>query len=276
MPASRSRHRDTKPQPQPLPPRRPRPKGRWLLLLIGILVLTAATVFVLPASMITRFLPAQVQAEDLSGSLVHGAAGKLKVNARDAGAVEWQVHPLSLLRLAIVADIHWVKVGFVIDGTVELGGRGAAAHDIKGGGPIEDLRDLGMGVGWTGGAHLTFAEVKSDFRKLDSAVGKVEVSNLSTADIAEGSDLGGYVLQLAPGAISPDGTITASLNDTGGPLEAQAQIRFSPATRIGMLSGTLKERPEASLSLRNQLNSLSQLRPRDATGRFPVELEFTF
>jgi hypothetical protein len=43
-----------------------------------------------------------------------------------------------------------------------------------------------------------------------------------------------------------------------------------------MLSGTLKERPEASLSLRNQLSSLSQLRPRDAAGRFPVELEFTF
>jgi Type II secretion system (T2SS), protein N len=270
MPASRSRHRDTKPQP------RLRPKGRWLLLLIGIVVLAAAMVFVLPAAMITRFLPAQVRAEDFSGSLVHGAAGKLKVNARDSGAIEWQVHPLSLLRLAIVADIHWVKVGFVIDGTVELGGSGVAAHDIKGGGPIEDLRDLGMGAGWTGRANVTFAEVKSDFRKLDSAVGMIEVANLSAPDIADGSDLGGYVLQLAPAAIAPDGTITANLNDTGGPVEAQAQIRFSPATRIGMLSGTLKERPEASLSLRNQLNNLSQLRPRDASGRFPVELEFTF
>ena len=272
MPASPSRHRDTKPQPQ----RRTRPKGRWLLLLIGIIVLTAAMVFVLPASMITRFLPAQVQAEDFSGSLVHGAAGKLKVNARDAGAIEWHLHPLSLLRLAIVADIHWVKVGFVIDGSVELGGRGVAAHDIKGGGPIEDLRGLGLNAGWTGRANLAFDEVKSDFHKLDSAVGKIEVANLSGSDIADGSDLGGYALQFAPGAIAPDGAITANLNDTGGPVEAQAQIRFSPATRIGMLSGTLKERPDASLSLRNQLNNLSQLRPRDASGRFPVELEFTF
>jgi hypothetical protein len=84
------------------------------------------------------------------------------------------------------------------------------------------------------------------------------------------------VLQLAPGSISPDGSISAKLNDQGGPVEAQAQIRFSPATRTGMLSGTLKERPEASPALRNQLNNLSQLRPRDAFGRFPVELEFTF
>jgi hypothetical protein len=277
MPASRSRHRDTKPH-SPLQPRSGsrRPRGRWLLLLIAIIVVAAAMVFVLPASMITRFLPAQVRAEDFSGSLVHGAAGKLSVNARDAGAIEWQVHPLSLLRLAIVADIHWVKVGFVIDGSVELGGRSVAAHDIKGGGPIEDLRDLGFSADWTGRANLALDEAKSDFRKLDSAVGKIEVANLSGLSIADGSDLGGYVLQFARGAIAPDGTITATLNDTGGPVEAQAQIRFSPATRIGMLSGTLKERPEASPALRNQLNNLSQLRPRDASGRFPVELEFTF
>jgi hypothetical protein len=267
MPASRSPRRDIKPR---------RPARRWPLVLLGIVLLAAGTVFVLPASVIARFLPAQVHAEDFSGSLMHGAAGRLKVNARDAGAIEWQVHPLSLLRLAIVADIHWVKVGFVIDGTVELGARRVAAHDIKGGGPIENLGDLGLAAGWRGNAQLTFAEASSDYRKLDSAAGKIEVANLSSADIAGGEVLGSYELQLAAEAIAPDGTITANLTDTGGPVEAQAQIRFSPATRTGMLSGTLKERPDAPLSLRNQLNNLAQLRPRDASGRFPVELEFTF
>jgi hypothetical protein len=267
MPASRSPRRDIKPQ---------RPARRWPLILLGIVVLPAASVFVLPASLIAHFLPTQMHAEDFSGSLLHGAAGSLKVNAREAGAIEWRLHPLSLLRLAIVADIHWVKVGFVIDGTVELGTRSVAAHDIKGGGPIENLGDLGLAAGWRGNAQLTFAEASSDYRKLDSAVGKLDVANLSSADIAAGEGLGSYELQLAAGAIAPDGTITANLTDTGGPLEAQAQIRFSPATRTGMLSGTLKERPEAPLSLRDQLNNLSQLRPRDASGRFPVELEFTF
>jgi hypothetical protein len=268
MPASPSRSRDVKTEQ--------RPPRRWPLILLGIVVLAAATVFVLPASMITHFLPAQVHAEDFSGSLVHGAAGRLKVNAREAGAVEWRLHPLSLLRLAMVADIHWVKVGFVIDGTVELGARGVAAHDIKGGGPIENLGDLGLAAGWRGSASLAFVEASSDFRKLDSAAGKIDVTNLSAADIAAGEDLGSYELQLAAGAVAPDGSITANLTDTGGPLEAQAQIRFSPATRTGMLSGTLKERPEASPALHDQLNNLAQLRPRDASGRFPVELEFTF
>jgi Type II secretion system (T2SS), protein N len=267
MPASRSVSRDVKP---------PRAAQRWPLILLGLIVLSAVLIVMLPASLAARFLPAQVHAEDFSGTLLHGAAGRFSVNARDAGAVEWQVHPLALLRLAVVADVHWVKVGFVIDGTAELGRGNIAVHDVKGGGPIEDLRDLGVAAGWQGTAHVLIKDLTSDFRRLESAVGKIEVADLTSANIAEGSNLGSYVLQLAPGAIAPDGSMVADVNDNGGPVEAQAQIRFAPATRTGMLSGTLKERPEASVALRNQLNNLAQLRPRDSYGRFPVELEFTF
>ncbi len=267
MPASRSASRDIK---------RARAPRRWPLILLGLIVLSGAVIFVLPASFAARFMPARVNAEDFSGSLLHGAAGKIRINSRDAGAIEWQVHPLALLRLAIVADVHWVKVSFLIDGTAELKPGGFAAHDISGGGPIEDLRDLGFAQGWKGTAKLAFTRIKGNFQKLEAAVGKIDVANISSATVAAGSDLGSYELQLGPQSIAPDGSLSATLNDTGGPVEAQAQIRFSPATRTGTLSGTLKERAEASPALRSQLNNLSQLRPRDASGRFPVELEFTF
>jgi Type II secretion system (T2SS), protein N len=267
MPASRSVSRDIK---------RTRPARRWPFILLGLIALSAAVIFALPASLAARFMPAQVHAEDFSGSLLHGAAGKFSINSRDAGAIEWQVHPLALLRLALVADIHWVKVGFLIDGTAEIGPGSFAAHDIKGGGPIENLQTLGFADGWQGTASLTFSGIKGNFHQLEAAVGKIDVANLSSAGVAAGSDLGSYELQLGPQSIAPDGSISATLKDTGGPVEAQAQIRFSPATRTGMLSGTLKERAEASPALRNQLNTLSQLHPRDSSGRFPVELEFTF
>ncbi|HEV7358075.1 MAG TPA: type II secretion system protein N [Steroidobacteraceae bacterium] len=266
MPASHSARRDIN----------PRPARRWPLILLALIVLAAAVVYLLPASMVSRFLPPQIHAEDFSGSLLHGAAGRIVVNTRDAGAIEWQIHPLALLRLAVVADVHWVKVGFVIDGTAEIGTGGITGHGIKGGGPIEDLRDLGLAAGWRGTANLTLTQIKSDFRNLETAVGKIEVAGISSTSIAQGSDLGSYVLTLAPGGIAADGTITATVNDTGGPVEAQAQIRFSPAVRTGMLSGTLKERPEAAPALRVQLSNLAQLRPRDSYGRFPVDLEFTF
>jgi Type II secretion system (T2SS), protein N len=267
MPASRSASRDIKRSP---------PARRWPFVLLALILASVAVILVLPASLAARLLPAQIHAEDFSGSLLHGAAGKLSVNALDAGAIEWQVHPLSLLRLAMVADIHWVKVGFLIDGTVELKPGGFAAHDIKGSGPLEDLQSLGFAAGWKGSATLDFRAIKGTFAKLEAAEGKIDVANISSFSVAEGSDLGSYELQLGPQSIAPDGSISATVNDKGGPVEAQAQIRFSPATRVGMLSGTLKERPEASPALRNQLNNLSQLRPRDANGRFPVELEFTF
>jgi hypothetical protein len=271
MPASRSPSRGVELK---RPARR-----RWPLILgvlVGLLVLATGVLFVLPASTAAAFLPRQVQAEDFSGSFLHGAAGKFSINTHDAGAIEWQLHPLALLRLAVVADIHWVKVGFVIDGTAEIDRRGFEAHDIKGGGPIDNLRDIGVAPGWRGTANLSFADIKSDFSRLLAAEGKIEVADLAVADIGGGSNLGGYVLVLAPGAIAADGSITANLSDTGGPLEIQAQIKFSPATRTGMLSGTLKERPDAPPALHAQLERLAQLQRRDAAGRLPVELEFTF
>jgi Type II secretion system (T2SS), protein N len=268
MPTSRSR----RPTIEPVRPS----SRRWLLVLAAFLVLLMVGVFALPASLIARFLPPQVHAEDFSGSLLHGAAGRLVLNSHDAGAIEWRLHPAALLRLALVADVHWVKIGFVIDGSTEVDRSGLTAHGVKGGGPIDNLRELGLSSSWRGIATLNFDEIKSDFTKLESAVGKIDVSNLSSTDIAAGSDLGGYVLQLPAGAIAADGSLTAQINDTGGPVELQAQIQFSPASRVGMLSGTLKDRPSASADLRNQLNNLAQLHARDAQGRFPVDLEFTF
>jgi hypothetical protein len=271
----RDSKRDRKPDLE-----RDRPARRWplrlLLVLLGVAVVSAAAMFVLPASMITRFLPAQVHAEDFSGTLIHGAAGKIAFNARSLGALEWRLHPVALLRLAVVADVHWVMVGFVIDGTTEITRTGIAAQNVRGAGPIESLSALGVAPGWHGMANATFSEIKSDFAKLNSAVGKIEVANVSAASIAEGSDLGGYVLQIPAGAVAADGSVTATLKDTGGPVELQAEIRLSPAARTATLSGTLMDRPEASPALRNQLAQMAQLRPRDSSGRFPVDLEFSY
>ena len=130
--------------------RSPRPRiepkaaqRRWPLILLAVLLLALASIFVLPASLLGRFLPASVHAEDFPGSLLHGAAGKLRVAGRDAGALEWRLHPVALLRLTLMADIHWVKIGFVIDGTAEVSRAHFSAHGIQGGGPIEEFERPG-------------------------------------------------------------------------------------------------------------------------------------
>jgi Type II secretion system (T2SS), protein N len=266
MPASRSTRRDAKPAA--------RSRSYWPVVLIGLAAVLAVIIAVLPASIIRNFLPPSVRAEDFSGSIWHGSAGKISVNARDAGALEWRLHPTALLGMTVAADLHWVKVGFVVDAAVKIDRRGFVAHDIKGGGPVEDLHDLGVAAGWRAIADIKFSEVKGDFAKPLAAVGDVKVSNLTSAQVADGADLGGYDLRFPEGAVAADGDVDAQLVDTGGPLDVQTVIHYSPKERTGTLSGTLREHADAPPALRSQIDSIAQLRARDPQGRIPVDLEF--
>jgi|SRR5450631_645815 len=268
MPASRSLSRGVKPAP--------RSRSYGPLIVIGLAAVLAVIIAALPASLITHFLPPTVRAEDFSGSLWHGSAGKISVAARDAGALEWRLHPTSLAGMAVAADLHWVKVGFVIDAAVRIDRQGIAARDIKGGGPIDDLQDLGVAAGWRGTADVNLKELRGEFAKPLAAIGDIHVANLASAQVAAGADLGSYDLKLGDGAVAADGDVTARLNDTGGPLDIQALIHFSAQERRGVLSGTLSERPNASAALRSQIQQFSQLRGRDPQGRIPVDLEFSF
>jgi hypothetical protein len=274
MPTSRSPKRGTRPLVET---RRP----RFVLPIILIVVLAVASVAVIavPASLVTRFLPPFISAEDFSGSLWHGSAGRIVVNGRDAGAVGWRLHPWSLLRLTVSADLHWVKVGFVADGAADVNREGFALHDVEGDGPVQDLADMGVAAGWRGMASFKFTQLKGVFAggaaTLLSAVGDVSVSKLAYPQIADGVDLGGYVLHVADGAITPNADATAELTDTGGPLEVHATIHFTATDHVGTLSGTVKERAGAPPALLAQVDNLTLLHPRDGQGRVPVELEFT-
>jgi hypothetical protein len=277
MPTSPSQRRGAKAAaPAAAPARSVWPR----LTLIGAVAVLAVVVAALPASLITRFLPPSVRAEDFSGTIWHGSAGRITAGGREAGAAEWHLHPLPLLRLHALADLHWVKGGFVLDGAVDADREGLAASGVEGGGPIADLRDLGLGAGWQGTAKVRVKELEASWSAagptLKSAMGEISVSDASSPQVAGGAELGGYSLKFANPALSADSDATATLADNGGPLSLDATIRLTPKTRTGLFSGTVKERPEAAPALRNQLQNLAQLHARDAQGRIPVDLEFTF
>ncbi len=82
MPPSRSPSRNVKPAPDRRDP--------WPMILIGLAAVLAVVVAALPASLVARFLPPWIHAEDFSGSIWHGSAGKISVDSRDAGALEWR------------------------------------------------------------------------------------------------------------------------------------------------------------------------------------------
>ncbi len=274
MPMSRSLKPSTKP-PAVAPPAR----SRYVLpfILIVVLAVLAVIVMALPASMVKRYLPPAVSAEDFSGTVWHGSAGTITANGTNVGALEWHLHPWALLHLTLPADLHWVKGGFVADGAAEVTRHDLTLHGVQGGGPIEELADLGIAAGWRGMVTFKFNELKATLTPamLVSAIGDVSVSNLASQQVANGADLGGYALHMANGAITPDTDATAELHDTGGPLEVKATIHLSADGHTGMVSGTVKERPDAPPALRGQMENLEQMQVRDAQGRIPVELEFT-
>jgi Type II secretion system (T2SS), protein N len=250
-----------------------------LILVFFVLAALAVAIGALPASMVMHFLPAAVHAEDFSGSVWHGSAGKITAMGRDAGALEWRLHPAALLRLRIAAELHWVKGGFALDGSANADRGGIEVRNLEGGGRIEDLRDLGVAQGWHGIATVNVKELKAFFSgstaSFQSAVGDIAVEDLAAPQVAAGTDLGGYSLHFADAALSPNSEATAELVDTGGPLAVNAEIHFFAKERRGMLSGTVKERPDAPAALRSQLADLAQLHSRDAEGRIPIDLEFT-
>jgi hypothetical protein len=279
MPTSPSPRRGAKaqqPAARPVPPRSLWPR----LALIGVLAVIVIVVCVLPASLITRVLPPTVQAEDFSGSIWHGSAGRITVGGRPAGALEWSLHPPALLGLHVVTDLHWVKGGFVLDGSADLTRTHVAASNFAGGGPIEDLRDFGLGAGWRGSAGVHIKELTADLSgtqaMLRSAIGDITVSGVSSAQVASGADLGGYDLTFNDPRSASGTDLSAALTDTGGPVAVNATIQLSMKTRSGLFSGTVKERPDAPPALRSQIDNLAQLHARDAEGRLPVDLEFTF
>jgi hypothetical protein len=237
-------------------------------------------VCVLPASLLTLVLPPMVRAEDFSGSIWHGSAGRIIAGGRPAGAIEWSIHPLALLGLQVATDFHWVKGGFVLDGSADITRTRLALSGISGGGPLGDLTDFGLGAGWRGSAGVHIAQLRLDLSPEGavptSLVGDITATDLSFPQIASGATLGGYDLRFDDPAPASGTDMSAALRDTGGPLAVNATIQLSMKTHTGLFSGTVKERPDASPALKSQLDNLAQLHARDAAGRLPLDLEFTF
>jgi hypothetical protein len=277
MPTSPSPRRGAKRAAPPVAPAR----SLWpRIALIGVLGVLVVVIAVLPASLANKFLPPVVRAEDFSGTLWHGSAGRISVAGRDAGALEWHLHPLALFKLRLAADLHWVKGSFVVDGAAALSRSDFQASDLRGGGPIADLSTFGMAPGWQGLAEIRIRNIAADLAgpspSLRAAVGEIDVADLSSPQVAGGSDIGSYALTFDDGSLPANGEARAALVDKGGPLSLDASITLTPQSRTGMLSGTVKERAEAPPALRKELDNVAQLHARDAQGRIPIDLEFTF
>jgi hypothetical protein len=242
---------------------------------IGACALLVVLIAALPASLAGRFLPHRIQAMDFSGSIWHGAAGKIIVNGVECGAGEWQLHPLELLRLRLGFDVHWVKGDFALAARGHLGVHGLEADSISGGGALEELQSLTGLAGWHATVDVAIDRLSATSSQLKAIHGDINAADLRAASIADGITLGAYTMHFDE-PNDTKGVVDGQIRDIAGPLEVRAQLSVSFQTHTSTLSGTARERATAPPQLRTALENLAQLRPRDSQGRIPLEIEFSF
>lgn len=95
------------------------------LLLLGLLTFLITAVWLTPAAFVAPYLERAAPAlriANASGTIWNGAAGSVRANNFDVGAVDWKVRPLnSLLSLSLVTDVIIKGTELNADGNVAYG-----------------------------------------------------------------------------------------------------------------------------------------------------------
>jgi len=230
----------------------------------GILLGIAGAAFVLflitgvPASLITKLAPAELQVSNPQGSLWSGQASAIRFGNVSLGRTSWKLQPLRLLLGSLAGEIDATLPGGFARGNFSLGlGGSIALSDFSAASP---LATLAASLGTT--LPLSQGQLTLDMQALDieegwptRAVGDIRVGDVALVfrnARAVPEQAASFLLQLATEEVPEDGTILGTLSDQGGPLELSGQLQLLPPKNYE-LSGSAKPRPGAPQELGNAL-----------------------
>jgi hypothetical protein len=243
------------------------PRLVWL----GLAAFLVAVLVMLPANWLASLLPAQVQCASLTGSIWRGQCSGLTVQQEGAPlaiqTLQWKLHPLSLLRLAVKADFT-VRTGQGTgSGLAEVGRNGLLAVEHLQATAVFDRRLATMlAEGWNGQLEAKDLTVRMQGNTLLALSGEIELRDFKDA---QGAPFGSYRL-VFPATEAPP--FTGTITDSGGPLAVAARLTIS-ADRRWQLDGVITPRSDASQQLRSRLEFLAA---PDANGGHRLQSEGTF
>jgi hypothetical protein len=241
------------------------------LVWLGLAAFLVAVLVMLPASWMTSMLPAQVQCASLTGSVWRGQCSGLTVQQEGAPleiqTLQWKLHPLSLLRLAIKADFTVRTAQGTGTGLMELGRNGLLAVEHLKATAVFDRRLATMlAEGWNGQLEAKDLTVRMQGNTLLALSGEIDLRDFKDA---QGAPFGSYRLVFPATDAAP---FAGTLTDSGGPLAVAAQVTIS-ADRRWQLDGLITPRSDASPQLRSRLEFLAA---PDANGGHRFQSEGTF
>jgi general secretion pathway protein N len=239
-------------------------------LLLAALVFLGALVATLPATLITRALPARLALDGVSGSVWDGEAESLRLDGVALGSLHWQLDGWSLWRAQVSAELQLTRPDGHLEGQVRLRSGGqidgeAIRFDL----PLTTLHPDPKDPAWTGRIAGQVDNVRLQDGWPVALTARLTLSHLKAPNATD--DLGTFALSFEPRDATPT-TLLGRLQDQGGPLRVQAQLRLEH-DRTYRLDGDIT--PRGGLS--DELNrAIAFLGSPDATGRRPIGMTGSF
>jgi hypothetical protein len=244
---------------------------RGLLVTAGIAAFAVFLVALVPATVLTRWLPPGVVVAGLDGTIWSGRASSVSLQGRVIGATRWSCRPWPLLMLKWSCRVELQPSEGQISASLsgDFNADEIEARDLTGHLPIALLVGIVTPKGWTGRLDLDVARARLAGGLPQDAEGKLFVRGLK-APGPDGALLGDFELTIGEGAVGT-GTLTGRLSDLGGPLRVRGTIELKP-DRSYFGSGEVAPGPGAGPEI---FDSLAFLGPPDASGRRPFSIEGT-
>ena len=242
-----------------------------LLVAAGVAAFLVFTIALVPASVLTRWLPPGVAVVGLDGTIWSGRASSVNLQGRDLGAASWSCRPWPLLVFEWSCRVTLQPSGGQVSASLsgDFDANEIVARELTGSLPIAFLEGIVTPAGWTGRLDLEVARARIANGLPQDAEGKLFVRALK-APGPSGALLGDFELTIGEGAVGT-GTLTGRLNDLGGPLRVRGTIELK-RDRSYFVSGEVAPGPGAGPAI---FDTLGFLGPPDSTGRRPFSVEGT-
>jgi hypothetical protein len=244
---------------------------RLRYVLLGLLAFAAALLIVFPAAWLSGALPAGLACGSLSGSAWKGQCNALTFTQAGKPPLRldnlaWQLHPLSLLRGRVQADVSVGSADLTARGALTLQSAGRVSlSGLSGTVGLDHARLAALPAGWSAQAEARDLSLDISAGKIVSLGGVLLTRQLRDA---RGTGFGDFRLEFPHQDSAP---FRGSLVDQGGPMQLQSQVVLN-ADQSWQLRGTVVLRPGSPQAL---AGALDQLAPADLNGVRTFSLEGT-
>lgn len=117
------------------------------LVVLGVVAFVISLLIMAPAQLVSEYLPPDVQATGLQGTLWQGQASEVQIQGFNLGEVSWDMQPLSLFAGRLQSDVRIDREGMQGQGVIGVGFNSVRVADARLDGSSELLAPYLTGYG---------------------------------------------------------------------------------------------------------------------------------